>query len=115
MPAVKPVGAGVIVKGAVPPLGVMMTEPVAPPLQATLVTAVVAVMTVGSVIVTGTVMEQPFASVTVNVWLPAVKPVCAGVIVNGAVPPAGVMITEPVAPPLQATLVMAVVAVRATG
>ena len=50
-----------------PPDGVMTTEPVAPPLQATLVIAVVAVMAAGSVMVTGTVIEQPLASVTVKV------------------------------------------------
>ena len=44
-----------------------MTEPVAPPLQATLVMAVVAVMAAGWVMVTGTEMEHPLASVTVNV------------------------------------------------
>jgi hypothetical protein len=45
----------------------MTTDPVAPLLQATLVTAVVAVIGVGSVMVTGTVIEQLLASVTVKV------------------------------------------------
>ena len=67
MPAVSPVCAGVMVYGAVPPVGVITTEPVAPPLQATSVIAVVAVKAAGSVMVTGTVVEQPLASVTVKV------------------------------------------------
>jgi hypothetical protein len=44
----------------------MTTDPFVPPLQVTLVIAVVAVIGVGCVIVTGTVIEQPLASVTVN-------------------------------------------------
>ena len=41
--------------------------PVDPPLQATFVVVVVVVSAAGSVIVTGTVIEHPLASVTVNV------------------------------------------------
>ena len=56
-----------MVYGAVPPVGVITTDPVASPLQATLVMAVVVVKAAGSVMVTGRVVEQPLASVTVNV------------------------------------------------
>ena len=56
-----------IVYGPTPPDGVITTDPVAPPLHATLVMAVVAVIAAGSVIVTGTVNVQLLASVTVNV------------------------------------------------
>ena len=45
----------------------MITDPVDAPLQSTLVTAVVAVMGAGCVMVTGTVMLQLLASFTVNV------------------------------------------------
>ena len=54
-------------------------------------------------IVTSTVVSHPLASVTVKVWSPAAKPVWAGVIVYPAVPPAGVITTEPLLPPLQET------------
>ena len=67
MPAESPVCTGVIVYGAVPPVGVMMTEPVLPPVQEMLVIAVGAVIGAGSVMVTGTVIEQLLASVTVKV------------------------------------------------
>jgi hypothetical protein len=45
----------------------MTTDPFVPLLQVTLVTAAVAVIEVGCVIVTGTVIEHPLASVTVKV------------------------------------------------
>jgi len=114
-PAVKLVCAGVIVYGPVPPFGVIITDPVLAPLHNTLVMAVVAVKAAGSVMVTGTVIEHPFASVTVKVCSPALRLVCAGVIVYGPVPPEGVIITDPVLPPLHNTLLMAVVAVNAAG
>src|ERR1035437_3102993 len=93
----------------------MTTDPVDAPLQSTLVIAVVAVIAVGCVIVTGTVIVQLLASFTVNVYDPAASPVCAGVMVYGNTPPAGVIVTVPVDPPLHSTLVIAVVAVIAVG
>ena len=45
----------------------MTTDPELAPLQRTLVMVVVTVIGVGWVMVTGTVMEQPLASVTVKV------------------------------------------------
>ena len=93
-----------------PPAGVITTDPVDPPLQTTLVCVIVAEIAAGWVMVTGTVIDQPLASVTVNVYGPAASPVCAGVMVYGAVPPAGVITTDPVDPPLHETLVIAVVA-----
>jgi hypothetical protein len=56
-----------MVYGPVPPAGVITTDPFVPPLQVTLVTAVVAVMGVDCVIVTVAVVVHPFASVTVTV------------------------------------------------
>src|SRR5674476_1360762 len=93
----------------------MTTDPVDAPLQSTLVITVVAVIAVGCVIVTGTVIVQLFASVTVNVYDPAASPVCTGVMVQGPTPPDGVMTTDPVDAPLQSTLVITVVAVIAVG
>src|ERR1035437_8049714 len=87
-----------------------------PPLQViVVVTAAVALSTTGSVIVIATVVAHSFASVTVNVCSPAFSPVCAGVMVYGNTPPAGVIVTVPVDPPLHNTLVIAVVAVIAVG
>ena len=80
-PAANPVCAGAMVYGPTPPDGVMTTEPVAKPLHNTLVMAVVAVIALGSVMVTGTKSVQLLASVTVKVYDPAANPVCAGVIV----------------------------------
>src|SRR5687768_13040410 len=105
LPAASPVCAGVIVYPGVPPLGVMTTDPLFAPLQVTSVTAEVAVIGEGSVMVTEVVAVHPLASVIVNVWLPAASPVCAGVIVYPGVPPLGVMTTDPLFAPLQVTLV----------
>src|SRR5450759_544702 len=93
----------------------MTTDQVDAPLHNTLVIEVVAVIAVGCVIVTGTVIVQLLASFRVNVYDPAFSPVCAGVMVYGNTPPAGVMTTDPVDAPLQSTLVIAVVAVIAVG
>src|SRR5438876_11891608 len=103
-----------MVYGAVPPVVVITTEPVVPLLQSALVTAVVAVMAAGSVMVTGTVMEQPLASVDGKSDVQGERLVCAGVRVYGAVPPVGVITTEPLAWPQQGT-VRVVVAVVAAG
>src|SRR5215213_10037149 len=114
-PAASPVCTGVMVYGPVPPVGVITTDPVLAPLQSTLVTAVVAVIGAGWVIVTGTWSVQPLASVTVKVYEPAASPVCEGVIVYGPVPPVGVITTDPVLAPLHKTFVTAVVAVIGAG
>ena len=60
-----------------PPDGVITTEPVAPPKHNTFTCEVNAADSAdaGCVIVAFTVVVQPFASVTVNVFAPAVKPV----------------------------------------
>ena len=57
-------------------------EPVAPPKHNTLtwLVSVAVNAAAGWVMVTGTVVVQLLASVTVNVCSPAVNPVCAGVI-----------------------------------
>src|ERR1044071_8583890 len=90
----------------------MTTEPLVPPLQVTLVTLVEADREPDAEMVRGMVAGQPLPSVAVKWWLPAPRFVWAGVMVYGAVPPAGVITTEPLVPPLQATLVTLVVAVR---
>src|ERR1035437_8012653 len=96
-PAFSPVCAGVMIYGATPPAGVIVivTGPVDPPLQSTGVCVIVALSTTGSVIVIATVVVHRFASVTVNVCSPAFSPVCAGVMIYGATPPAGVIVTVP--------------------
>ena len=76
----------------------------------------------GCVIVTEFVVVQLFASVTVQVLTPAVKPVITEVVavelhnyVYAPVPPLAVMVAEPVLPPLQATFVIAVDVATADG
>src|SRR5215212_5708941 len=86
----------------------MTTLPSLAPLQVAAVGAAVAVKGNGSVIVTSIVVVQPLASVMVNVCVPALSPVCAGLILYGAVPPAGVITTDPSATPLQLTLAVVV-------
>jgi len=49
------------------------------------------------------VAVQPFASVTVNVCVPAVKPLCIPVPLYGAVPPDADTDADPLLPPLQFT------------
>src|SRR5450756_88253 len=114
-PAFSPVCAGVMIYGATPPAGVIVTVPVDPPLQSTGVCVNVALSTTGSVIVIATVVVHRFASVTVNVCSPAFSPVCAGVMIYGATPPAGVIVTVPVDPPLHSTGVCVNVALSTTG
>src|SRR5450759_4355536 len=114
-PTFNPVCAGVMIYGATPPAGVIVTVPVDPPLQSTGVCVNVALSTGGSVIVIVTVVVHRFASVTVNVCAPAFSPVCAGVMVYGPTPPAGVIVTVPVDPPLHSTGVCVNVALSTTG
>jgi hypothetical protein len=68
----------------------------------------------GSVTVAPTVIVQLWASVTVTIYVPAVRPVavavvCTGVVlqlyVYGVVPPDAATVTEPLLPPLHDTLV----------
>ena len=89
--------------------------PLDPALQDTAVTDVLAASTVGSVMVTVLVSEQPLLSVTVTVYVPAARPVLSSVVtplpqlyVYGAVPPVTVRSTEPVAFPKQATFICVV-------
>jgi hypothetical protein len=92
--------------GAVPPAGVITTDPVEAPKHNTLTWLVsVALNTAaGWVIVALTVVVHPLLSVTVKVYGPAARPVWAGVMTYGAVPPAGVITTDPVEAPKQSTL-----------
>jgi hypothetical protein len=70
----------------VPPPGVTLTEPLFPPLQDTLVRVEpVAVSVVGCVTVAVEVAVQLCASVTVTVYVPAVRPVAADVVCAGDV------------------------------
>lgn len=99
-----------------------MAVPLFPP-QVALVNEVVAVMAVGCVMVNVLVITQPFASVTVTVYVPAqsadadapVPPLGAQEYEYGAVPPEGVTVAEPVHWPLQSTLVCAPVVLSAGG
>ncbi len=81
--ALKLVAVGVVcplfqryVYAPVPPLGVAVAVPFAPPLQDTFVPVTVTVTPVaGWVIMALEVVVQPFASVTVTVYVPALRPV----------------------------------------
>jgi len=74
-----------MVYGPTPPEGVIITEPFDPPLQETLVIAVVAVIGVAWVIVTLAVVVHPLPSVTVTVYDPAARPVAVAVVWTGVV------------------------------
>jgi len=88
----------------VPPETVKLADPVEVPKQITFVPAMLALSAAtGCVIVAFTCAVHPFSSVTVNVYVPSDKPVCAGITVNVPVPPALVITTEPFEPPLQET------------
>ena len=109
------------VYGAVPPLTVSVTEPLLPPLQLTFVVAVVALSdAIGWVIVAALIVEHPFISVIVTLYVPAIKLFIFCVVeppvqlyAYGVVPPLTVSVTAPLLPPLQLTLVVAVVALSA--
>ena len=80
VPAVSPLTKAVVppvlqvnVLEPVPPTAKALADPFEPPLQLTLVTVVEAVTAVGCVIVTLAVVVHVFASVTVTVYVPAVK------------------------------------------
>ena len=60
--------------GDVPPDPLAVADPLLPPLQLTFVwDEMLAVTAVGSVMVTVSVSSQPFASVTVTVYVPAAR------------------------------------------
>ena len=60
--------------GDVPPLTVSVTAPLLPPLQLTLVVAVVAANAdTGCVIVADAIVLHPFISVIVTLYVPAIK------------------------------------------
>jgi hypothetical protein len=76
----------------------------------------VALKTAGSVIVAPTVVVQPLTSVIVKIYVPAVNPVCEGVITYGAVPPDALITTLPLEPAAQLTLTwLATTALTAAG
>lgn len=89
--------------GAVPPVVLNVTLPLLPPKQLTSDFVKVADKAAGWVMVAGTVVEQLFESVTVNVYDPGARPVCTGVILYGAVPPDAVIVTLPFKLPKQLT------------
>jgi hypothetical protein len=82
VPADKPVFDVVVrpfdqlkVYGLLPPLALIVADPFEPPLQLTFVFVAVAVIALGCVTVTERVAEHKAASVTVTVYVPAVRPV----------------------------------------
>jgi hypothetical protein len=89
-----------------------------------LVTFVVTVSKAGCPITVDAVAVQPFLSVTVTVYVPAVRLVAVALVpplgaheyVYGTVPPPAVTVAPPVAPPLHLTLVVELIeAVRTVG
>ena len=66
--------------GVFPPLKLVEIAPLVSPLQSTFVTLLVITKSPGSVIVILSVVEQPFASVTVTVKVPAVKLLAVAVV-----------------------------------
>ena len=74
------------VKGEVPPLIVALTAPfAAPPQVAGTMVPLIANAAAGCVTITVRVLEQPLASVTVQVHVPAVRPVALATVCTGAV------------------------------
>jgi hypothetical protein len=110
------------VYGPTPPEGVTVAVPFGLP-QVEGVVVVDAATGVGCVIVYVRVMVQPFASVTVTVYVPAARPVAeepvpplgAHEYVYGAVPPEATTVAEPVVPPLQSTFTCEPVVASAGG
>ena len=92
----------------VPPEAVRLTVPSDPPLQDTSVIVSRSILSAvdGSVIVVPVTPLQPSASVTVTLYVPALKLSAIAVVapllqlkVSGAVPPHGVAVAEPSLPP----------------
>jgi hypothetical protein len=119
---VPPDGAHEKVYPGVPPAGVTVAEPVGLP-QIAVTVVDVAVTAVGWVTVTDEVIEQPFASVMVHVYVPAarldavapVPPDGAHEYVYPGVPFEATTEAVPVVPPLHRTGVVLLVAVTAVG
>ena len=94
-----------------PPAAVTVAEPVLIPLHNTFVWALMlAVNCVGSVITTEVLDVQPFTSVAVTLYVPAVRPVAVAEVwplfhkyVIVPVPPVPVAVAEPFEPPKQLT------------
>ena len=103
------------VYGAVPPVADTVTV-VVPPLHRMLPDVDEATMAAaGCVMVTVTEVEQLLASVTVYVYVPALKLLIVPVPVYGAVPPVALMVTLPLLPPKQLTLVCVKLAANTAG
>ena len=98
--------------GVVPPVALADALPLLPPLQLTFeVTLALATRGVGCVMVMDEVLVQPFASVTVTVYVPALALLSDAVVSPldqaypyGVVPPEAEAVAEPLFPPLQLTL-----------
>ncbi len=97
-----------------PPLTVTFINPLASPLQKGSLPELEVLKTGGSEIVKASILWQPFASVTVTSYEPCTSPFSIlfaplvpddQLYVNGATPSIGFAVAEPVASPLQATLV----------
>jgi len=104
------------VYGPVPPVALIEALPVLAPKQPTLACALTLLVSAaaGCMMMTFRVTLHPFASVMVQVHVPAVKfvavaPVCAGAVfqlyVYGAVPPAAKIVAPPVFAPKHPTFV----------
>ena len=123
MPAATPVILAVVaeldhkyVYGMVPPVALAVAPPSEKPLQLTLLsTTLAADNAAGSVIVVDELSVQPFASVTVTLYVPATNPVAVAVVcplfqlyVYGDVPPVCEAVACPSFNPLQLTLLSVV-------
>ena len=101
----------------VPPVALTVADPLAPPLQLTLVCAPALATSglAGWLIVNDLVVWHALLSVTVTVYVPADNPVAVAVVCIGVVfqeyeyvgvPPVGATVAVPLAPPLQETSVL---------
>lgn len=100
------------VRGAVPPAGARFTAPVKPPKQVTSVLVKTSESAAGWVKMADVEAVQPFASVTVTVKAPALRPLKSSVVAPfdhkklwGNAPPDVVKLILPLAKPLQLGLV----------
>ena len=108
--------------GVVPPAPTTVALPFVLPLQLMFTVLVVADKAFGCVTVTDLETVQALASVTVTLYVPAVKPVFDVVVrpfdqlkLYGLLPPLALIVADPFEPPLQLTFVFVVVAVIALG
>lgn len=98
-----------------PPVTAALASPSQALLQETSVWVEVTTSGAGSVMLNVCVATQPFASVTVAVYVPAARPLAVAAVPPlgdqayeyAGVPPVTVTVAEPVLPPLQATFVCA--------